>query len=292
MRKYWKIFNSRIRHYIHLSVFILLLASCDPVGNTGSGEVLVRVYDKYLYASDLEGVITPGLSVRDSLTMVRTFIQNWVDDELLIRKAEDNLPEELKDFSRELEDYRNSLIIFEYKKMLLQQQLDTNIGMEAIGAYYKEHLPGFVLKNDVVMMKYLMLHTDSPARGLLRDFLQSDEMDAKDSLALYCSKYASDFSLAEDWWLKNDELKDFIPDFEYSYDDFQANRRYFELNDSNFVYLIRFFDYRPVDSIAPVALVEKQIREMILNKRKNSLIKEMQQTVLQDAIANNQVEIF
>jgi hypothetical protein len=292
MKKYWQILNSRIRRYLHLGVFILVLISCNPVGNTGSGDVLVRVYDKYLYASDLEGVITPGLSVRDSLTMVRTYIQNWVDDELLIRKAEENLPEEVKDFSRELEDYRNSLIIFEYKKMLLQQQLDTNIGLDAIASYYRDHGNRFALKKDVVMMKYLMLHTDSPAKGKLTAFLQSDEMGDKDSLALYCSKYASDFSLADDRWLEREELKEYIPDLDYGYDAFLANRRYFELNDSNFVYLIRFMDYRPADSIAPVPLIEKQIREMILNKRKNSLIKEMQQTVLQDAIANNQVEIF
>lgn len=270
----------------------VVLVTCNPVGNTGSGEVLVRVYDKYLYASDLEGVVPGGLSVRDSLTMVRTYIQNWVDDQLLIRKAEENLPDEMKDFSRELEDYRNSLVVFEYKKMLLKQQLDTHIGANAVLSYYRDHSQSFVLKNDMITMKYLMLHVDSPAKGKFRNFLQSDEIEAKDSLAYYCSKYASDFSLADDRWYYKEELADYIPVTDYSYREYLANRRYLELNDSDFVFLIRFMDYRPADSIAPVSVVENEIREMILNKRKNSLIREMQQTVLQDAVEHNQVEIF
>jgi hypothetical protein len=53
-----------------------------------------------------------------------------------------------------------------------------------------------------------------------------------------------------------------------------------------------FNGYRPVDSISPVQFVAPEIRKTILNKRKNDLIKNMRQTVLQDAIEHNQVEIY
>jgi hypothetical protein len=124
--------------------------ACTPDGTSGSGEVLVRVYDKYLYASDLEGVIPPGASARDSLTAVRNFIQNWVDKELIVKKAEQNLPDELQDFSRRIEEYRNSLIIFEYEKMLVRQELDTNIAMDAILDYYERQKSNFALKEDIL----------------------------------------------------------------------------------------------------------------------------------------------
>lgn len=292
MRKYWKIFNKHCRKCLLRLGLISLLVSCHPVGNAGSGDVLVRVYDKYLYASDLEGVVPSGLSVRDSLTMVRTFIQNWVDKELIIKKAEENLPDERKDFSDELSEYRNSLIIYEYEKMLVQQQLDTVVTLDAVLKYYLQYRNNFILTNDVLAMKYLMLHPDSPAVNKFRKYIQSDELSDMDSLALYSSKFARDFSLMDDRWLSVEDMKELVPVDDYNYELFRVGKRYFELSDQDFIYMIRFMDYKPVDSIAPVGVVEDEIREMILNKRKNSLIRNMQQTVLKDAIEHNQVEIF
>jgi hypothetical protein len=280
---------------IGLWTAILLLFSgigCTPAGNSGSGEVLVRVYDKYLYASDLEGIIPEGASPRDSLTAVRNFIQSWVDRELIVKKAEQNLPDELQDFSSRLEEYRNSLIIFEYEKMLVRQELDTNISSEAIQQYYQNQKNNFVLKEDILDLQYLVLHSDSPAIRKFRQYLRSDEPSEKDSLALYSSKYAVAFSLMEGQWINLDEVYEILPVEEYSYQRFARNDRYLEVRDSVFLYMIRFMDYKPTDSIPPVGFVEEEIKKIILNKRKNDLIKNMRQGVLQDAIEHNQVEIF
>ena len=283
--------NQRLNLLAFLGLTVWMMA-CTPTGNSGSGDVLVRVYDKYLYASDLEGVIPPGASARDSLTAVRTFIQNWVDRELIVKKAEENLPQETQDFTDRIEDYRNSLIIFEYEKMLVKQDLDTNVSPEAINEYYERQKRNFVLKEDIIDLEYLILHTDSPAIRKFRQYIISEVAEEKDSLALYSSKYAVSFNLVEELWVDLDEAYDLLPIESYSYRDFISNRRYIELQDSVFIYMINVRDYKPADSIPPVQFVEKEIRKIILNKRKNDLIRNMRQTVLQDAIEHNQVEIF
>ena len=265
---------------------------CAPAGNSGSGDVLVRVYDKYLYASDLEGVIPPGASTRDSLTAVRNFIQNWVDRELIVKKAEQNLPDELQDFSDRIEEYRNSLIIFEYEKMLVRQELDTNVSIEAVEEYYDAQKNNFTLDEDILDLQYLVLHTDSPAMNKFRQYLRSDEASEKDSLALYSSKYAVSFSLLQGQWLNLEDTYELLPVEEYSYEQYIRNNRYLEVQDSVFVYMIRIMDYKPADSIPPVGFVEEEIKKIILNRRKNDLIRSMRQGVLQDAVEANQVEIF
>lgn len=278
-----------------LSVSLLIpamLFSCTPAGTPGSGDVLVRVYDKYLYASDLEGLVPPGTSVRDSLTMVRTFIQNWVDKELIVKKAEENLPDELKDFSSQLDEYRNNLIIFEYEKMLVRQELDTIISSENLFEYYNRHKQRFILDRDVMAVKYVILHVDSPHVRKFRSYIQSELPEEGDSLALYCSKYAEAFSLTADRWKDLHELSDILPIESYSYREFQSNRRFVERQDSAYVYMVYFTDFKPADSISPVHFVEGEIRKVILNKRKNELIRNMRQTVLQDAVEHNQVEIY
>ena len=275
-----------------LLLAVLSLVACNPNVSTGSGEVLVRVYDRYLYTSDLEGVVPPGTSARDSLTMVRTFIQNWVDKELIVRKAEENLPEELQDFSRQIEEYRNSLIIFEYEKMLVRQELDTNISMPDVREYYEQHKRNFVLEEDILELRYLVLHEDSPAMNKFRQYIRSAEQAGKDSLALYASKYASVFSLLDDYWIKVEELSEVVPVETYSLQEFNMNRQFMEVKDSVFVYMIYINDFKPVDSISPVQFVVEDIRKVILNRRKNILVKNMRQSVLQDAIEHNQVEIY
>lgn len=275
-----------------LWVFLPLLFACTASTPPGSGEVLVRVYDKYLYASDLEGIVPPGSSVRDSLTMVRTFIQNWVDKELIVKKAEENLPDELQDFSRQMDEYRNSLIIFEYEKMLLRQDLDTNITPDDIQQYYQRNRANFILKEDILNMQYLILHIDSPEYRKFRQFMRSEVVADKDSLALYSSKYAITYNTMAGRWINQREMNEIVPLESYTYNEFMANRRYFELSDSAFIYMITFSDYRPADSISPLQFVSDEIRKAIMNRRKNELIRNMRQTVLQDAIEHNQVEIY
>ena len=288
MRALNNLLPARIRSWLLLP----LLLACSPAGNKGTGEVLVRVYDKYLYASDLEGIVPPGTSVRDSLTLVRTFIQNWVDKELIARKADENLPGEQKDFSLQLEEYRNSLIIFEYEKMLVKQELDTVVSNDELDEYYQQNKASFILQEDVMRMDYLVLFSDSPEYRRFRNYMRADDLEERDSLIMYASRYAEKLNLMDDKWVKKDELSKTIPLERYTYNDFMANRRFFELRDSLFIYMVNFRDYIPADSLSPKELVQGKIRKIIINKRKNELIRNMRQQVLHDAIENNQVEIF
>jgi hypothetical protein len=275
-----------------MTLAVLALPSCKNTGNSGEGEVLVRVYDRYLYESDLAGLVPEGALARDSLTMVRTFIQNWVDKELIVRKAEENLPGELRNFDRKLQDYRNSLIIFEYEKMLVRQELDTMISPEVISGYYEDHKNNFLLKKDILLMDYIVLNPDSTGAGKIRQWFLSEEPALKDSLTLYCSRHAESFNLLNDVWIDQKEMADIVPVENYSFGDFAMNKRYLESRDTAYLYLASVRDYRPADSIAPLQFVENEIRNMILNRRKKELIKNMRKGVLEDAILNNQVEIY
>jgi hypothetical protein len=158
--------------------------------------------------------------------------------------------------------------------------------------YYEQHKNNFILKKDIVSMQYLVLHNDSPGIHKFRQYLRSDLPEEMDSLALYCSRYANAFNILEDYWIDLDDMNEIVPLETYTFTEFAANRRYFELQESPYIYMIYFRDYKPTDSIAPAQLVKAEIRKSIMNRRKNSLIKNMRQTVLQDAIEHNQVEIY
>jgi hypothetical protein len=61
-----------------------------------TGKPIARVYDKYLYPSDLKGMAANSSKI-DSFNMVNMYVQDWIKTNLMVHKAKENLPKELLD---------------------------------------------------------------------------------------------------------------------------------------------------------------------------------------------------
>lgn len=122
-------------------ILILTLASCQNSRNGNGDKIVATVYDKILYQSDLQDVLYEGISFNDSLVRTKAFIDKWIRRQLLIHQAENTIDKSELDFSRQMEDYRNSLIIYKYESMLVKQNLDTVISEEEIEKYLKDNSP-------------------------------------------------------------------------------------------------------------------------------------------------------
>ena len=116
----------------------LSLCSCQNSKKDKDGKAVAKVYDKVLYQSDLQGVLYDGISTNDSIVKTKAFIDNWIRRQLIIHQAENTLDKSDIDFSKQLEEYRNDLIIHKYESMLIEQNLDTIVSDEEI-AKYKEN---------------------------------------------------------------------------------------------------------------------------------------------------------
>ena len=92
-------------------VCYLALISCQNSNGNGD-KIVATIYDKTLYQSDLQSIMYEGISYNDSIVRTKAFIDNWIRRQLVIHQAENNFDASELDFSKELEDYRNSLIIY------------------------------------------------------------------------------------------------------------------------------------------------------------------------------------
>lgn len=120
-------------------IVITALVSCQKSGNGKNDKVVAAIYDKVLYQSDLQGILYEGISVNDSLVRTKAFIDNWIRRQLLIHQAEKNLDKSELDCLKEIEDYRNSLIIYKYESLLVKQNLDTVVFDEEIEKYLNDN---------------------------------------------------------------------------------------------------------------------------------------------------------
>ena len=120
-------------------ILVLALFSCQNSKNGKDDKPVAAIYDKVLYQSDLQGIMYDGISTNDSLVRTKVFIDNWIRRQLLIHQAENNLDKSELDCVKEMEDYRNSLIIYKYESMLITQNLDTVVSDEEIEKYLKDN---------------------------------------------------------------------------------------------------------------------------------------------------------
>jgi len=274
-----------------LILFLIILSSCSYFKKK-TERVVARVLDEYLYDSDLKGVIPPGTTAKDSLILSRNYIESWVRQKLIIRQAENNLTSEQMDFSRQLDDYKNSLIIFEYENALVKQKLDTLVTDEEIETYYDTNQNNFLLKDNIVQVQYVKLPLKSGYIKQIKKLLVSDNPDDKIKLPGLCEKYASDYFLDDENWLVFGDVLKQIPVKTYNQEEFLKNRHDLEYQDSLFVYLVKFKDFKIKESISPLSLEKQHIHDILLNKRKMELISRMQEDIYQTALKKNDFEIY
>ena len=254
--------------------------------------MLARVYDDYLYESDMKGMITPGTLPKDSLVITRSFIENWVRQRLILQQAEKNLTSSQLDFTKQLENYKNSLTIYEYENALVRQKLDTLVSDDELQNYYDANQQNFLLKDNIVQIQYVKLPLKSAFSKQIKKLLNSDDQDDKNKLAAICEKQAADYFLDNQNWLLFSDLLKQVPIKSYNQEDFLKNHRDIEYQDSSFLYLVRFKDFKIKESVSPLSFEKQRIHDIILNKRKIELISHMQDYIYVNAQKKNVFEIY
>lgn len=268
----------------------MLFACKGP--STNSGNVLARVYDDYLYESEVRGIVPDYTHGRDSVDMIKNYIGNWVSQRLFLHKAEKNLPKEELDFEKQLDDYRNSLIIYQYESKLIEQNLDTVISSSDIEDYYNNNQQNFQLKDDIIKTYYARFESTLPILSKVRTYFYSDKPQSRDSLDAYIEKYSSMFFLNDETWILFGDFRRFVPLQTYNQEAYLKSHSKIELEDDRYVYFINFVDYRVKDGLSPLGFEKENIRQIILNKRKIKIIEDMHTEVFQAALKKSDFEIY
>jgi len=273
-------------------VCIVLLFSCQLFDQKRNEEPVARVHNKYLYKSELEGLVAPGTSVADSTTIVKRYIDNWVRQQIFLTQAEKYIVDDFQSIQRKVVDYRNSLIIFTYENQLLNEKLDTLITDEVLQEYYERHINEFKLRDNIVQLNFVKLPVDAPDINLVRRLIRSDDADDLARLEEYCINHAAGYFLdQESWFIFPDILRE-VPLNPSNHQNFLRFNKNVELNDSFYRYFLYIREYRLEGSPAPLTFQIDNIKAIILNHRKQSLVNEFRQELHRNAVKDGAFEIF
>ena len=189
-------------------VFVLFFSSCQGKKAEEKAEVVISVYGKKLYKADLENIVYEGISYNDSVLRSKVYIDKWVRNQLLIRQAENNLTPEQLDFSKRLEEYRNSLVINKYETELINQNLDTEITEDQIYDYYNRNSAEFRLNRDIVQIASVSLPNDSKKKWIFTKLFRDYDSLMIDSLTSLAEKHAISYDFDIQEWHNFEDVID------------------------------------------------------------------------------------
>ncbi len=189
----------------------------------------------------MKDIVPFGSSTKDSLELIKKYIDNWVHETLVIQKAESNLSEDKKNVEKQLQDYRNSLITFAYEKELVNQKLDTVVTQNEIEEYYNNNKANFELRDNIIKVIYIKVNKTAPEMKKVKNWYKSDEPKDKEQLASYCHQFAANFYLDDNSWLFFDDLLKEIPIQTYNKELFLQNNRLVEVSYSLYNYLCKYW---------------------------------------------------
>lgn len=268
------------------------LISCNFFkSGKSSDDIVARVYDEYLYKSDLLAIVPEGFSKQDSLEVINDYIDNWIRQKILLKQAEQNLSSEQKDFTKQLEEYKNSLIVYQYERSLVSQKLDTSVSEADIANYYNNNIKDFELKNNIVKVLYIKIGKSAPVNQV-RMLIKSEKPQDRKKLEEFCLRYGQNYMLEDDKWLLFDDILKEIPIKTYNQEEYLKNNRYIEISDSLNTYLLNIKGFMMKESVSPLSFEKGNIKSIIINKRKLKLIETMKKDIYDKALKNGDFEII
>lgn len=269
---------------------LMLVVSCN-IGNRPDEKPIARVYDRYLYPSDLSDIIPVTSSYEDSTRIADQFIINWTHENVLLEQAELNLTEDQLDFEENLNKYKNSLIIYAYEQALVNEKLDTSVSIIAMANFYERNRENFLIKKPAYKLKYVKVSKEDEEIEQLKKWIRSDKVEILDELQLYCETNAIKYYLNDSVWVTAETIHNEIPaqnEMNFFKD---PGTGLFELEDDEYVYLIFVNSVLKQGEQAPLELVKSELRILILNRRKRALLKKMRQDIYNEALRKKNIEI-
>lgn len=278
-------------------LYIILLAviiyGCDRFNSDKIDDAVARVNNSYLYKEDLKHIIPNNVSKADSTLLANNYINNWASNLLLMDKALLNLPEKQQEsFNSLVKQYENDLYTKAYLEALVKRSIDTTVSKVETDTIYQRNKESFKLNDELLKLRYINLPQNAVnLQGIKSKFKKFEKNDKVflDSIAVQFRSY----SLNDSVWVRASQVIEKIPVANQSNKNQLLKKSNFvQLKDSLNLYLIQINDVLLRGDYAPLDYVKPTVIQIINNKRKLELIKEIENEITKDAIKNKQFEIY
>ena len=261
-----------------ITLLFFLFLSC----NRQEANVVARIYDKTLTVEDLRKMIPVFDNNTDSVVVRQQYIDSWVARQALLHEAENYLSKKDKQLDEDVENYRQSLMIFAYENKKVEELLDKKVTDEQIIQYYENNKTNFKLRQPIVKINYLKFPMGAPQINGAKVLLFKPDRTEQDleKIKKLTLGAATNIYLSDDWLLYDDILKEVPLEKEKRHPE---KNQTFELSDSSYVYLVKILDFQINEGYSPVSIERENIIKSILQQRRMEIVTSLRQDVVNKA---------
>lgn len=282
-----------MRFKFPILILILLATSCDFFKKLDDRIPIARVNESYLYIDDIKDLVQEGASKEDSTLLVQNFINRWATQQLFVDGAILNLSYgKQQAFDKLVVQYKNDLYSKAYIEALVKRNINTEVNNDEAAVYYNNNKDIFKLNEELLKFRYI--HVDENIidyNKIQEQFKRYNPKDKKilDSISIQFKSYSFNDSI----WIKLSQVIDKIPAVTpENKNQLLKKSNFVQLKDSLGVYLMQINDVLLRNDTAPLEFVKPTIDQIVINKRKLELIRELEKDITKDAIKNKQFEIY
>lgn len=272
---------------------LLLFVSCNYFKPEAKPQAIARVNDSYLFKDEIKDLVPPGTSKEDSIVIVRSFIDRWASQKLMMNAAEINLSSDKQaEYNELIRQYKIDLYTKGYLEEIVKTTVDTIVSEKELKEYYNANKENFKTNGTLVKLRYIHLPKDNPKFQTIR----SKFFDYRKSDRKFWDTYGMQFKsfvLNDSVWVEMNQvyrkLPFITPDNRGQY---ISSGKSIEKEDSLDVYLVKVTNVLDKNQVSPFDYIKPTLEQVILNKRKLELIKKFEKDITDDAIKNEKYEIY
>ncbi|MEM9545910.1 MAG: hypothetical protein AAGA77_08050 [Bacteroidota bacterium] len=264
---------------------------CDQLSSTvqksKEGDILLAtVESRKLFYSDIDAMISAS-SVQDSLAQQNAIIEAWLVRNVVLNEAEKNFPPDL-DIDKLIDDYRSSLILHNYRQLLIEKDLDTTITAAQEEEYYNVNKEQYLLAEPICKARIVKIPDKSRRiEGFYRNWQRNDTANVN----AYISENAVFDLNMEDEWHTIDHFLSFLPENKFKKRDF-SKKGDVQKHDGSLEYFIKVTEYKEKNEIPPLSYVRDQMKKVIINSRKKDLLEQIEKKLYQNYLTSNKIKVF
>ncbi len=269
------------------TISIFLLASCKKTLEN-NGEVVAEAYGNKLYSSELKMVLSDNTTSEDSVFIANEYIRVWLGKQVLLNEAESVLSAEEKDKSKQVEEYKNDLLVYEVLNKLALDQLDSSFSNIELEEYYNENIEEFDLYQNVLKIEFYKVKAASKGLEKLWKDFKKDFASAYQTLSELAKDGGNSYTDKNTWVYFDDILKE-IPINTYNQEHYLNNNKFIQVKEGAFVYFIHIKDFKIRSNTSPFEMEKENIKKILRMKRQQELVKSIETKLIEKAYSSNKI---
>lgn len=274
---------------------LMMLTTACTEGDTKStsqldDDVIAVVDGKALRINDVKRDMPTGITEADSITFMRMYVENWVLNQLKMKRAEEVLSTS-DDIERLVEGYRQSLMMRQLDQYYIDKRLDTEITDKQIAAYYRANSAAFRLDHNVV--KGVVVKVPKTFRNTttlttaIKNSANAEDWAELDALAEKHSLNVA--NMTAQWVSYSDFLSNLPTERTRSYNDLITKTTVQQMTSDDAIFHFIITDRALKGEIAPMESVESDIRRRLYADRRAEVVAEYEAELKRQSVEEGRV---